>query len=118
MSNKSVIFKRRLRFSLIILVSQMLLVALAIGWGVNLILIAQHGGIYSVEANPWVLYGEIAATVLIIIFAFIVIYLEIIRIRSKRRSDRDSQDQIQNEKRTERQDEKDGIESIEDLMKS
>ena len=118
MSNKSVIFGRRLRFTLIILVSQLLLIALAIAWGVNLILIAQHGGLYSMEANPWVLYGEIAATVLIIIFAFVVIYFEVMRMRSKRRSDCDNQDLSQNERRSERIDKIDTIENIEDLISS
>ncbi len=118
MSHKSENFSRRLRFSLVILVSQMLLIALAIAWSANLILIAQHGGLYSTEANPWVLYGEIGATVLIILFAFVVIYLEIIRIRSRRRSDRDNQDLSQNERRSEPIDKIDSIENIEDLIRS
>ncbi len=83
--------KRRLRFSLIILISQFLLIALAIGWGINLILIAVHGRVYSVEANPLILYAEIATICLIILFAFFVIYLEIVRMRSRRRNERDSQ---------------------------
>jgi len=126
MARKSIVFKRRLRFSLIILVSQMLLMALAIAWGVNLILIAQHGGLYSIEANPLVLYGEIAATVLIIIFAIVVIYLEIIRMRSKRQGESDSQELSQDEERSESMDNideegsksMDDIESVEDLLKS
>ncbi|MFC1866463.1 hypothetical protein ACFLYB_07135 [Chloroflexota bacterium] len=118
MYEKSIVHKRRLRFSLIILISQLLLVALAIGWGVNLILIAQHGGLYSIETNPLILYGEIVATVLIILFAFFVIYLEIVRMRSKRQRENDNQDLSQNEKRSELVDNTDSIESIEDLLKS
>jgi ABC-type nickel/cobalt efflux system permease component RcnA len=124
MARKSIVFKRRLRFSLIVLVSQMLLMALAIAWGVNLILIAQHGGLYSIETNPLVLYGEIAATVLIIIFACVVIYLEIVRMRSKRQGEResqeisDSQDISQEEKSSESIDNIDDVESVEDLFKS
>ena len=118
MNKKSIINKRRLRFSLIILVSQLLLVALALAWGVNLILIAQHGGLYSIEANPLVLYGEIAATVLIIIFAFVVILFEISRMRSRRRSERDDQDLNQIEKHSEVTDNTDAIDSIEDLIGS
>lgn len=90
MDQQSIRSRRRLRFSLIILVSQLLLVALAIGWGIILILIAQHGGVYSIEANPLVLYSEIVAIFLIILFAFFVIYLEVIRMRSRRRTERDS----------------------------
>ena len=91
MNQQPLFYKRRLRFSLIILISQLLLVALAIGWGINLILIAVHGGVYSVEANPLILYAEIATIFLIILFAFFVIYLEIVRMRSRRRTERDSQ---------------------------
>jgi ABC-type nickel/cobalt efflux system permease component RcnA len=118
MDEKSVIFKRRIRFSLIILVSQFLLIALAIGWGVNLILIAQHGGLYSVETNPLILYGEIVATVLIIIFALFVIYLEIVRMRTKRQRKSNSNNQIKNEKQPQSADNTDTIESVEDLLKS
>lgn len=124
MARKSIVFKRRLRFSLIVLVSQMLLMALAIAWGVNLILIAQHGGLYSIETNPLVLYGEIAATVLIIIFAGVVIYLEIVRMRSKRQGERDSQEISdsqhisQDERSSESIESVDDIESVEDLFKS
>ena len=118
MDQKSNFSKRRLRFSLIILVSQMLLAALAIGWGVNLILIAQYGGLYSIETNPLILYGEIAATVLIIFFAFFVIYLEIVRMRSRRRSGRDTQSLSQNEKGSESVDNADIAEGVEDLFRS
>jgi large-conductance mechanosensitive channel len=118
MDEKSVFFKRRLRFSLIILVSQLLLIALAIGWGVNLILIAQHGGLYSVETNPLILYGEIIATVFIILFALFVIYLEIVRMRTRRRSERNSNNLIKNEKSSQSTDNSNTIESVEDLLRS
>ena len=70
------------------------------------------------EANPWVLYGEIAATVLIILFAFVVIYFEVMRMRAKRRSDRDNQNLSQDERRSESIDKIDTIENIEDLISS
>jgi membrane protein implicated in regulation of membrane protease activity len=115
MNYKNIIFGRRLRFTLVVLVSQVLLITLAIAWGIHLILIAQNGGVYSIEANPWVLYGEIAATVLIILFAIAVVCLEFIRMKTRRQSDRDSQDLSQNDRRSE---DMDKIESIEDLIKS
>ena len=115
MDKKSLIISRRIRFSLIILVSQMLLIAMSIGWGVNLILIAQNGGYYSTETNPLILYGEIAATVLIIIFAFVVIYLEIVRMKSKRRNDQRIHDLNQDETHSEPIDK---VKSIEDLINS
>jgi uncharacterized membrane protein YcjF (UPF0283 family) len=118
MSNRPVLFGRRLRYSLIILVSQMLLIALAIGWGVNLILIAQHGHLYSIESNPWILYGEIVATVLIIIFAFVVICFEIVRMRQKRNSDRRKTDHDQRASESTVADGTISSDELEDLMKS
>jgi uncharacterized membrane protein YcjF (UPF0283 family) len=115
MRHKNIIFGRRLRFTLVVLVSQLLLIALAIAWGIHLILIAQNGGVYSIEANLWVLYGEIAATVLIRLFALAIVCLEFIRMKSRRRSDRDSQDLSQDDRHSEG---KDKIESIEDLIRS
>ena len=118
MSNRPVLFGRRLRYSLIILVSQMLLIALAIGWGINLILIAQHGHLYSIESNPWILYGEIVATVLIILYAFFVIYFEIVRMRQKRNSDRRKKDLDQQGSESTAADGAISTEDIEDLMRS
>jgi uncharacterized membrane protein YcjF (UPF0283 family) len=118
MSNRPVLFGRRLRYSLIILVSQMLLIALAIAWGINLILIAQHGHVYSIESNPWILYGEIVATVLIILFAFVVIYFEIVRMRQKRSSDRRKADLGQHESESTVADGTISTDELEDLMKS
>jgi hypothetical protein len=67
----------------------MLLVALALGWGVYLISISQNGGeILSTEDNRFVLYGEIVLTGLIIAFAMVVAILEVNRMSSKRTSDR------------------------------
>ena len=78
---------RRIRFILIVLASQFLLLALALGWGIYLFQIARHGGIYSIETNSWVLYAEIFATVLIVIFAIIVIVLEFGRMNARRQGD-------------------------------
>ncbi len=80
-------YGRRIRFILIVLASQLLLLALALGWGIYLFQIARHGGIYSVETNTWLLYVEIFATVLIVLFAIIVIFLEFGRMNVRRQSD-------------------------------
>ena len=77
-------YKRRLRFSILVLASQFFLIALALAWGIYLVLIAQNGGIISVENQPWILYGEIAATFTIIIFAILVIFVEFYRLRVRR----------------------------------
>lgn len=78
-------YKRRIRFSLAIITSQMLLLALALGWGLYLISISQNGGeILSTENNQFILYGEIILTGLIIVFATIVAVMEIQRMNSRR----------------------------------
>ena len=81
------LFGRRLRFAILILVAQLLLVALAIAWCVHMVLIAKHGEIYFVETNSAILYGEIAATVVITLFAIIVFTLQFKRLGERRRGD-------------------------------
>ena len=91
MDNSKTLYGRRIRFILVVLASQLLLLALALGWGIYLIQIARHGGVYSIETNSWLLYGEIIATVLIILFAIVVIFLEFGRMTAKRQSDTEEQ---------------------------
>ena len=81
------LFGRRLRYAILVLGAQLLLIALAVGWLVHMVLIAKYGEIHFVESNPVVLYGEIAATALITIFAVIVFALQFKRLREKRRED-------------------------------
>ena len=80
-------YGRRIRFILIVLASQLLLLALALGWGIYLFQIARHGGVYSVETNSWLLYAEIFVTVLIVLFAIVVIFLEFGRMNARRQGD-------------------------------
>jgi len=89
MKPSPVILRRRVRFTLLVVISELLLIALAAAWGVHLILIAQNGGVYAVEDNPWLLYGEITATNLIILFAIAVLILEFTRMGQRRQDDRD-----------------------------
>jgi len=63
-------------FPILVLSSQLLLLALAIAWFVHMILIAVHGKIFFAEPNSLILYGEITATALIALFAVIVFILQ------------------------------------------
>lgn len=79
------LFGRRVRFAMLVLAAQLLLIAMAIAWTVHMVLIARYGEIYFVETNPIVLYGEIVATVLITLFAVIVFALQCKRLGERRR---------------------------------
>ncbi len=78
---------RRLKFDIIILVSQLLLIALAIAWVVFMALIAANGAIYFVEANRIILWVEIVVTVLITLFATAVFAIQLYRLGERRRGD-------------------------------
>ncbi len=67
---------RRLVPGLLVLTSQLLLVALAVAWCIHMILIAKNGQIYFVEPNAVILYAEIAATVFIAFFAITVFVVQ------------------------------------------
>jgi ABC-type multidrug transport system permease subunit len=78
---------RRTRFALIILASQLLLIALAIVMMVEMILIATNGLVQFVENNPMILAIEIILTVLITAFGIFVFILQLRRLGEKRNSD-------------------------------
>ena len=80
--------RRRLRLAVIILISQMLLIALAISWLVHMTLIAIYGSVYFIEDNRFILYSEIAGSVLITIFGISVLALQLQRLGERRASDR------------------------------
>lgn len=79
---------RRLRFALIVLVSQLLLVALSIAWAVHMIIVAANGSVYFVERNPFVLWLEISLTVVISVFGIAVFAMQLRRLGERRDSDR------------------------------
>jgi hypothetical protein len=79
-----VLFGRRVAFAIVVLAAQLLLIALAIAWCVHMVLIAKYGQIFFVEANPVVLHGEIAATVVIILFGLAVFVLQCKRLGERR----------------------------------
>ncbi len=81
---------RRLKFGLAIVISEILLISLAIAWLVHMLLIAVNGSIYFAEGNPFILWGEIAVTLLITLFAIGVFAIQIDRLGERRRGeDRD-----------------------------
>ena len=84
MANSKLPMSRRLRLAVIILISQMLLIALAISWLVHMTLIAVNGSVYFVEDNSFVLFSEIGASILITLFGLWVLALQIQRLGERR----------------------------------
>ena len=80
--------QRRLRFSLLILISQILLVALAISWLAHMGTIAVSGSVYFVENNPWILWTEISVSVVITVFAILILVMQIQRLGERRGHER------------------------------
>ena len=81
------LFGRRVRFAIIVLASQLLLVALAVVMLVQMILIAMNGLVQFVENNPLILAVEIILTVLITVFGIFVFIVQLKRLGEKRNSD-------------------------------
>ena len=86
---KPLSMRRRLKFTSVILLSQMLLIALAIAWLVHMIVIAIYGSVYFIERDPLILWIEIGASLLITLFAVFMLTLQIRRLNERRRNDRD-----------------------------
>jgi uncharacterized membrane protein YbhN (UPF0104 family) len=83
------LMRRRLKSALAVLSAQMLLIALAIAWLIQMILIAVNGAVYFVEGNSVILWIEIAVSLLITIFAIYVLIRQIQRLGERRREDRE-----------------------------
>jgi uncharacterized BrkB/YihY/UPF0761 family membrane protein len=83
----SLMYRRRVRFTIAVLAAQLLLIATAIAWCVHMVLIAKYGELRFVEENPVILYGEIVATAFIAVFAATVFILQWKRLGEKRRTD-------------------------------
>jgi membrane protein implicated in regulation of membrane protease activity len=82
-----VLFGRRLRFGIVVLAAQLLLLAMTVAWCVQLTLIAVRGRICFEEPNAVILYGEIAGMVLVAVFALVVFVMQYRRLTEKRTSD-------------------------------
>lgn len=82
---------RRLQFAVLVLITQMLLIALTVAWLIHMVIIAMNGLVYFVEQNPFILWGEIGLTILIMFFATGVLVLQVQRLGERRR-DTDSKE--------------------------
>jgi len=74
------LFGRRVRFAIIVLTSQLLLIALAVVMLVQMILIAINGLVQFVENNQAILIIEIFLTTLITFFGIFVSVLQLRRL--------------------------------------
>jgi hypothetical protein len=81
------LFGRRVRFALVVLASQILLIALACVMLIQMLLIAIYGLVKFVENNRAILVTEISLTTLIIFFGIFVFIIQLIRLGEKRNSD-------------------------------
>ena len=80
--------RRRLKSAIAVLAAQMLLIALAIAWLIQMILIAVNGSVFFIEGNSAILWAEISASLLITIYAIYVLVRQIQRLSERRREDR------------------------------
>lgn len=80
--------RRRLRNTASVLICLLLLIALSVAWVVHMALIAAYGSIFFIEDNPYILWGEIAGSVLIAIFALFTLISQIKRLGERRSTDR------------------------------
>jgi hypothetical protein len=88
MDEKKSPMQRRLKFSMLILVSQILLIALAISWLIHMVTIAVAGSVYFVENNPIILWSEITISLLITLFAVYIAVIQIRKLGERRPDDR------------------------------
>lgn len=86
-TNNNLSTYRRLRFGTVVIISQILLLTLAVAWLIHAALIAANGSVYFVERNPFILWSEIIATLLITFFAIYVLVLQLQRLGERRHGD-------------------------------
>jgi hypothetical protein len=87
---KTLTMKRRLKSTTLLLVNQMLFIALAVIWLLQMIIIAKEGSAYFIENNKLILFGEITVVVLIMIFAIYILINQINKLGERRAGDRRS----------------------------
>jgi hypothetical protein len=83
--------RRRLKSTALVLISQMLLIALAFAYLLQMVIIAREGSAYFIEKNSLILYGEITGVALILIFAVYVLVTELRRLSERRKADRNEE---------------------------
>ncbi len=81
------IFGKRVRFAVLVLSSQLLLLALAVSWLVQLLVIAVKGSVKFVEYSQPVLIMEIVISALIAVFAIVIFILQMRKLGEKRKGD-------------------------------
>ncbi len=80
--------QRRLRSTMLVVISQALLAALAIAWVIHMSIIAINGSVYFVENNRYILWTELISSALIAVFAIIILTTQIQRLGERRNGDR------------------------------
>ena len=80
--------QRRLKTTLLVLISQALLLALAISWLVHMAFVAANGSVNFVENNPLILWAEITISVFITLFAIYIVVMQIQRLGERRGPER------------------------------
>jgi len=80
--------RRRVKTTTYVIISQALLVALAIAWVIHMVIIAANGSVYFVENNPFILWAEITSSALIAIFAIFIFVNQLHKLGERRRTDR------------------------------
>jgi hypothetical protein len=81
------LFGRRVTFALVIIASQLLLIALSVTLLIELAVIMKAGSVSFIERNHIILITEIALAALISIFAVVVFILQIKRLGERRKTD-------------------------------
>lgn len=83
---------RRLKFTIFVLVSQLLLIALALAWAIHMTLIAANGSVHFIENNRVILWIEIVVSVLISLFGTGIFAVQLYRLGERRKSDQTGED--------------------------
>jgi uncharacterized membrane protein YcjF (UPF0283 family) len=81
------LFVRRLRFGAVVLAAQVLLIAMAVAWCVQLALTAVWGETCFSQTNAGIQYGQTVAGVLVVVLAVFVLVIQHGRLTEKRIND-------------------------------
>jgi hypothetical protein len=82
------IFGRRVTFALVVIISQLLLIATSATLLIELVVIFRNGSVNFIENNAAILAGEVTAAALISLFALVVLVLQWKRLGERRKGDR------------------------------
>jgi len=79
--------RRRLKSTILLILSQALLGALAVSWLIHMGLIAANGSVNFVEHNPFILWAEIVGMSLILVFAGYLLWTQLQKLSERRSED-------------------------------